>query len=159
MTEIYLTYPTDEGSREIKIERERTTLGRGSDADFRFDDDGLSRLNSTVYRDGERVWIVDENSTNGTFVNGEKVGASGSILKNGDAVKIGNHTKLKVGFSENKKFAAAANSSSQTSKTISSNSNKLSSFLPVALIAFAFFVIAISAVFVGFTVLDRKSVV
>lgn len=153
--EIYLTYPTGEGSREIKIERERTTFGRGSDADFRFDDNGLSRLNSTVYRDGERVWIVDENSTNGTFVNGEKVGASGGVLKNGDVIKIGNYTKLKVGFSENKKVAAAA-VNSQNSKTISSNSNKHWSLLPVALIAAAFFVIAVSAVFVGFTVFGGK---
>lgn len=156
MTEIYLTYPTDEGSREIRIERERTTLGRGSDADFRFDDNGLSRLNSTVYRDGERIWIVDENSTNGTFVNGAKVGASGNVLKNGDVIKIGNYTNLKVGFSESKKVATAVAASSQTSKTISSNSNKPSSFLPIALIAFAFFVIAVSAVFVGFTVFGGK---
>lgn len=155
--EIYMTYPTGEGSREIRIERERTTFGRGSDADFRFDDDGLSRLNSTVYRDGERVWIVDENSTNGTFVNGSKVGASGSVLKNGDVIKIGNFTKLKVGFSESKKVAATS-TNVQSSKTISSNSNKPLSFLPIALIAFAFFVIAVSAVFVGFTVFNKKEV-
>lgn len=158
MTEIYLTYPTDEGTREIKIERERTTFGRGSDADFRFDDNGLSRLNSTVYRDGERVWIVDENSTNGTFVNGGKVGANGTILKNGDVIKIGNETNLKVRFSEIKKNATATSASSQNSKTVSSNSNKPSSLLPIALIAFAFFVIAISAVFVGFTIFGKKEI-
>lgn len=150
--EVYLTYPTDEGSREIKIERDRTTFGRGSDADFRFEDDGLSRLNSTVYRDGERVWIVDENSTNGTFVNGEKVGASGAVLKNGDVIKIGNYTNLKVVLSENKITAANA----QISKTVSSGSNKTSNFLPLALIAGAFFVIAVSAVFIGFTVFGGK---
>lgn len=156
MTEIYLTYPTDEGSREIKIERERTTFGRGSDADYRFDDGGLSRLNSTVYRDGERVWIVDENSTNGTFVNGAKVGASGSVLRNGDVIKIGNETKLKVGFSEGKNAASATAGNSQASKTVASNSSKPSSFLPIALIAFAFFVIAVSAVFIGFIVFGGK---
>lgn len=159
MTEIYLTYPTGEGSREIKIERERTTFGRGSDADFRFDDGGLSRLNSTVYRDGERVWIVDENSTNGTFVNGAKVGANGTILKNGDVIKIGNETNLKIRFSEIKKVATATTASSQSSKTVSSNSNKPSSFLPIVLIAFAFFVISVSAVFVGFVVFgDKKEI-
>lgn len=156
MTEIFLTYPTGEGSREIKIERERTTFGRGSDADFRFDDNGLSRLNSIVYLDGERVWIVDENSTNGTFVNGERVGASGSVLRNGDVIKIGNDTNLKVRFSEAEKVSAAAIGNSQASKTVSSNSNKTSSLLPVILIAFAFFVIAVSAVFVGFTIFGGK---
>lgn len=155
MTEIFLTYPTADGAREIKIERERTTFGRGSDADFRFDDNGLSRLNSTVYLDGERIWIVDENSTNGTFVNGERVGANGTILKNGDAIKIGNETNLRVRFAETEKVSAA-NTSSQNSKTVSSNSNKTSSFLPVILIALAFFVISVSAIFVGFTVFGGK---
>lgn len=150
--EIFLTYPTDEGSREIKIEREKMTLGRGSDADFRFEDDGLSRLNATVYRDGDRVWIVDENSTNGTFVNGEKVGANGSVLKNGDVIKIGNYTNLKVGFSENKSVSADA----QNSKTAASDSNKSLGFLPLVLIVFGFFVIAVSAVFIGFTVFGGK---
>ena len=60
MIEVILTYPTPEGSQEISVEGEKTSFGRGSEADYRFDDDGLSRLHSTVYRDGARVWIVDE---------------------------------------------------------------------------------------------------
>ena len=96
----FLTYPTSEGSQEIRFDGEKLTFGRGSDADYRFEDDGLSRLHSTIYRDGERVWIVDENSTNGTLVNGEKVGASGTPLQNGDTVKIGHFTNLKIRFSE-----------------------------------------------------------
>lgn len=150
--EIFLTYSTDEGSREIRLDGEKTTFGRGSDADFRFEDDGLSRLNSTVYRDGERVWIVDENSTNGTFVNGEKAGFNGTVLKHGDVIKIGNYTNLKVGFSENKIVPANA----QNSRNAASGSNKSWAFLPLILIAFAFFVIAVSAVFIGFTVFGGK---
>ena len=63
------------------------SFGHGSEADCRFEDDGLSRLHATVYRDGDYVWIVDENSSNGTFVNGEKVSSGGTPLKNGDAEK------------------------------------------------------------------------
>ena len=48
------------------------SFGRGSEADHRFADDGLSRLHATIYREDGRVWIVDENSSNGTFVNGER---------------------------------------------------------------------------------------
>ncbi len=95
MVEISLTYSTAEGSEKVEIERERTSFGRG-DADFRIDDDGLSRVHATVYRDGDNIWIVDENSTNGTFVNGGKVSGSGTILKNGDTIKIGNQTKMSV---------------------------------------------------------------
>ena len=33
--------------------------------------------------------IIDNNSTNGTFVNGEKIGAEPCALKTGDLIKIG----------------------------------------------------------------------
>ncbi|CAN5784727.1 hypothetical protein BH20ACI4_BH20ACI4_15910 [soil metagenome] len=158
--EIYLTYPTSEGSREIRFDGEKLTFGRGSDADYRFEDDGLSRLHSTIYRDGERVWIVDENSTNGTFVNGEKVGASGTPLHNGDTVKIGHYTNLKIRFAESEISAAAVSAgNSQTSSVVSSSANKSSNFLPLVITAFALLVITVSAVFIGVKVFGKKEVV
>lgn len=155
--EIYLTYPTPEGSREIRFDGEKLTFGRGSDADYRFEDDGLSRLHSTIYRDGEKVWIVDENSTNGTFVNGEKVGASGTSLQNGDTIRIGDYTNLKIRFTESEISAAAVSAgNSQTSSVVSSSSNKTSSFVPLVVTAFALLVITISAVVIGVKVLGGK---
>jgi len=100
MLEITLTYPTPEGSQEIRFDGERLSFGRGSEADHRFADDGLSRLHATMHRDGTRVWIVDENSSNGTFVNGERAAPAGTPLRNGDAVKIGHHTNLTVRMAE-----------------------------------------------------------
>ena len=73
MLDISLSFPTPDGSQMIAIEDERTSFGRGSEATHRFDDNGLSRLHSTVYREGDRIWVVDENSTNGTFVNGRRI--------------------------------------------------------------------------------------
>ena len=52
-------------------QRRKTTLAAAAKR-ARFPDDGLSRLHATVYRDGDRVWVVDENHLT-TFVNGEKV--------------------------------------------------------------------------------------
>ena len=108
MIEVVLTYPTPEGSREIALERERTSFGRGSESDHHFDDDGLSRLHATVYRDGPRVWIVDENSTNGTFVNGTEVSPGGTPLENGDSIRIGHQTTLNVRIFEESAEKAAA---------------------------------------------------
>ena len=159
---VFLTYPTAEGSQEISFDGEKLTFGRGSDADYRFEDDGLSRLNSTIYRDGERVWVVDENSTNGTFVNGEKVGASGTPLQDGDTIKIGHYTNLKIRFSQSEISSAAVSAgNTQTSSVVSSNSNKPPSFLPLVITAFALLVITVSAVFIGVKVLggDKKEVV
>ena len=107
MLEVFLTYPTPEGSREIALDADRISMGRGSDADLRFDDDGLSRLHATIHRDGEKIWILDENSTNGTFVNGEKVPPAGTSLDDGDRVKIGHYTDLRIRFEREKPAAPA----------------------------------------------------
>lgn len=151
MQEVVLIYPTPEGSQEIAIEGEKMSFGRGSEADFRFEDDGLSRLHSTIYRDGENVWIVDENSTNGTFVNGEKVGSSGTALKNGDAVKIGHYTTLKVRINVGQSGSSEIISAKTATVSASSSTNS-SYFLPLAIIGIALLVITASAVFIGITV-------
>jgi len=157
MAEIFLTYSTAEGSREIAIERDRTTFGRG-DADYRLNDEGLSRIHATVYRDGERVWIVDENSTNGSFVNGQKVTGSGTILKNGDQIKIGNHTKIIVRVSDRNTAAppiALSNQTPQMSAATSPAQQPPSSsmVIPILVTMFALFVIGVSALFIGVKVM------
>ena len=139
MIEVTLTYPTPEGSREIVIDRDRTTFGRGSEAEHRFADDGLSRLHATVYRDGDRVWIVDENSSNGTFVNGQRVAGAGTPLRQGDTVRIGHQTNLNVRMSEKSEpgsqpLSAAAPMFSSAAQSTASTPSGIS-ILPVALIA------------------------
>ncbi len=153
MLEVLLTYPTAEGSREIAIEGERMSFGRGSEADHRFNDEGLSRLNSTIYRDGDRVWIVDENSTNGTYVNGEKAQAVGTPLQNGDSIKIGNHTNLIVRMNE-KPVARTSDSGNNVSNSVaaSGSSTGFPMLVPLAVIAAAVLIIGVSAIVIGFKV-------
>ena len=155
MFEVTLTYPTPDGSREIIVNGERTTFGRGSEAEHRFADDGLSRLHATLYRDGDRTWIVDENSSNGTFVNGQRVSGAGTPLKNGDAIRIGNNTELKVRVTE-KSEPVAPPVSLPASAVSAAPSAPVSGFgiFPVVLIAGAFLVVSLSLVFIGYTVLS-----
>jgi pSer/pThr/pTyr-binding forkhead associated (FHA) protein len=151
MLDISLTYPTPEGSQTIAIEDERTSFGRGSEATHRFDDDGLSRLHSTVYREGDRVWVVDENSTNGTFVNGEKAAPGGTPLRNGDTIKIGHRTNLTIRIAEKSEQPAVAEPEAKPLQTISPSSNSGDApfnWIPIAVIAAAFFIISISVVFI-----------
>lgn len=159
MIEVILTFPTPEGSREIAIESERTTFGRGGDSDHKFDDTGLSRLHASIYRDGDRVWIVDENSTNGTFVNGAGVSGGGTPLKNGDSIKIGNDTILNVRISQIKQKATvkAATSSPVNPVSVSSGADTTNYIIPIAVIAFAFLIISGAAVFVGISVFGGSS--
>ena len=157
MLEVILTYPTPEGSKEIRIESERTSFGRGSDATMRFADDGLSRLHATVYREGDRVWIVDENSSNGTFVNGQKAAPAGTPLRNGDEVRIGNHTVLSVHMRMKQEATAhavmAANAAATARPTtVSSGGPSTVNLVAVVMIGLAFMVVSVAVVFVGYKV-------
>ena len=156
--EIVFIHPTPDGSEEIALEGGRISFGRGSEAIHRFADDGLSRLHSSVYREGERIWIVDENSTNGTFVNGEKVGSSGTPLFAGDLIKIGNYTSLKVKIIRE---SAVLDKSENTEKQYSavstgSSSRSIGSVVAIGVIAAAFLVISVSAVFIGYRILVKE---
>ena len=153
MLEVVLTYPTPEGSQEIPVGEGKLTFGRGSDADRRFPDDGLSRLHATVYREGDRVWIVDENSSNGTFVNGSRV--TGAVpLNAGDTIRIGHETTLKVRINKRVEPAFIPNS---PAKTVSaSNTKRSNGVVALTAIAAAFLIVSVSAVFIAYTVFGSK---
>lgn len=155
MLEVSLTHPTPEGSREIPIDNARTTFGRG-DVDHRFDDESLSRVHASVYREGDRVWVIDENSSNGTFVNGSPVTGSGTVLRNGDSVRIGNRTTLNVHIRELAAAPVAAPPAVKSEQVMAVSSSSASpspmSFIPMILIAFAFLIVSVSAVLIGYKV-------
>jgi pSer/pThr/pTyr-binding forkhead associated (FHA) protein len=154
MLEVSLTYPTPDGSREIPIDGEKLSFGRGSDADQRFADDGLSRLHATLYREGDRIWVVDENSSNGTFVNGERVTGAGTPLRNGDSIRIGHQTTLKVRIAQS--AAQVSSRGSQVSVATSAPSKRMGMAVPLAVIAATFLIVSVSAVFIGIKVFGSK---
>ena len=71
-------------------------IGRGTDADLRINDPGVSRRHAEIRiypgtgSDAPQVSIVDLGSTNGVLVNGHKVDQA--TLDDGATVKIGNTT-------------------------------------------------------------------
>ena len=154
MLDVFLTYPTPEGSKTIPIDEERTSFGRGSEADHCFEDGGLSRLHAAVYRDGDRVWVTDENSTNGTFVNGEPVSGAGTPLRDGDSIKIGNDTVLKVRMLAKIQEPANVAPPPATGEAmrVGAAGTEAASWIPVAIIAVAIGVITLSIAFIGITV-------
>jgi len=155
MFDLVLIYSGEYGSEEIVVKNDRFSFGRGSDADHRFDDSGLSRLHATVYREGDRVWVVDENSSNGTFVNGERVTGGGTPLYDGDTLRIGHETNIRIEFRQKaEEEPAPAEASGQTVSSAPGQSDDHASFLlPAALIGFAVLVIGVSAVLIGVKVM------
>jgi hypothetical protein len=73
-------------------------IGRGTDADLRINDPGVSRRHAEIrvhaddsrHQGGTRVSVVDLGSTNGMLVNGTRV--QQATLDDGGTIKIGNTT-------------------------------------------------------------------
>lgn len=74
-------------SREFLI-GEALELGREPDNDAMLPDPKVSRHHARIQRDGERYVLADLDSSNGTFVNGERVVAPVK-LEEGDVILIG----------------------------------------------------------------------
>ncbi|MHC4393426.1 MAG: FHA domain-containing protein, partial [Planctomycetota bacterium] len=65
-------------------------LGRSQKADISLDDKLLSRKHIQISLQGGAALLEDLNSSNGTYLNGERVGRE-MRLSNKDRIKIGNH--------------------------------------------------------------------
>ena len=66
------------------------TIGRGQSATFRFNDAELSSVHAEFRLDAGLPIVTDLGSTNGTFVNGERIEANSTVaLKEGDQIKVG----------------------------------------------------------------------
>ena len=63
-------------------------LGRSSEADILVDDTGVSRRHLEIRTDGGTVRAVDLGSTNGSYVNGQKVQGE-TILTDGSTIAMG----------------------------------------------------------------------
>lgn len=74
-------------------------VGRGTDADLRINDPGVSRRHAEIRvfpgSDAPQVSVVDLGSTNGMLVNGQRV--EQAVLDDGATIKIG-HTTLTIHF-------------------------------------------------------------
>ena len=71
-------------------------LGRETDNDLILTDQKVSRHHAIIQRTGIVYQIVDQNSGNGTYVNGKRI-SEPTVLKHDDLVLIGD-TKLKIHF-------------------------------------------------------------
>ncbi len=73
--------------RPYQITTDVTVIGRGADADIVIDDPGASRRHAEVHLFDGKARVIDLGSTNGTFVDGDRVPVSS--LREGSTITIG----------------------------------------------------------------------
>jgi pSer/pThr/pTyr-binding forkhead associated (FHA) protein len=74
--------------RSYDLAGELTTVGRVEDNAFQIAEPSVSSRHCEILLRGTDVVVKDLNSTNGTFINGEKI--SESVLKPGQTLRLGN---------------------------------------------------------------------
>src|SRR4029434_6604959 len=72
-------------SHELKVDK--TTIGRVEDNTFQIAEPSVSSHHCEVLLRGNEVLVRDLNSTNGSFINGEKI--TEKVLKPGQTLRLG----------------------------------------------------------------------
>jgi pSer/pThr/pTyr-binding forkhead associated (FHA) protein len=83
---VILTQGLNGRAHELNVDR--TTIGRVEDNLFQIAEPSVSSHHCEVHLRDNEVLIRDLNSTNGTFINGEKI--TESVLKPGQTLRLGN---------------------------------------------------------------------
>ncbi len=77
--------------KTVSLKNKSVSLGRDSSANLVLDSPMISRHHATIDQDSEGRYIVHDSSTNGIFINGQKVNKTG-ILSFNDLLRIGPYT-------------------------------------------------------------------
>ncbi|HEX3037145.1 MAG TPA: FHA domain-containing protein [Thermodesulfobacteriota bacterium] len=91
------------GSKEVerrKLDQEIITIGRAPENDIVISNLAVSRNHSMIHKMGDKVFIKDLDSANGTFVNGVRIDET--EFSNGDVILIGKHV-IKFYYEEDSK--------------------------------------------------------
>ncbi len=81
------------GSNNVRLTfdgTQRVVIGRGAGSDVRLPDPTVSHRHATLQAQGADFVVVDEGSTNGTFVGGVRIAPRTSrVLRSGDMMRVG----------------------------------------------------------------------
>jgi pSer/pThr/pTyr-binding forkhead associated (FHA) protein len=84
--------------KEVQLTKDKTTLGRRPYNDIVIDNLAVSGEHAVLQMVGQDVYIEDQNSTNGTYINGRAV--KKQLLQHNDTIEIGKY-KIKYLVEDN----------------------------------------------------------
>lgn len=163
MPRVTLTINSPDGPRTVALEGGALTLGRTDASDVAVSaDSGLSRRHVTFILRGGEVWVVDQRSTNGTFIDGERLPPAGRALSAGQELRAGNSTRVTVNVEpepaasgDNANAAPTSNAAPDAPSTPSAAASS-PTLPPLALVA-AVVVAALALGLVGFLLYRASS--
>jgi hypothetical protein len=83
----YLAFADGEAEWLVPIDARVIHIGRGLAADVRVEEQRVSRTHAILVRHGHSTRLLDNRSSNGTFVNGRRIVATN--IADGDVIRIG----------------------------------------------------------------------
>ena len=86
MFSIHIIQGFDQGER-LEISSKIVRIGRDSNNDLQVHDSEVSRFHAELQPEGDGFKVVDLGSSNGTFLNGERI--TSAVLSSGDRVQLG----------------------------------------------------------------------
>ena len=75
--------------KEVQLTKDKTTLGRRPYNDIVIDNLAVSGEHAVLQMVGQDVYIEDQNSTNGTYINGRAI--KKQLLQHNDTIEIGKY--------------------------------------------------------------------
>ena len=87
MQAVLVMFRSDGEPRSFSVTRDITVIGRREDCDLRIPLGDVSRKHCRLISDGESFRVEDLGSSNGTYVNGERV--QEAVVKAGDSIQLG----------------------------------------------------------------------
>ena len=88
MSEANIPYLSDPTGQEHPLQNDVTRMGRAVENEIVILDKRSSREHAVIRREGLKIILEDQGSTNGTYLNGERL-QQAVQLRDGDQVKIG----------------------------------------------------------------------
>ncbi len=84
----------------------RLVLGRDEGLTSRIDDRGVSGQHACIYREAGHFWLADLDSTNGTYVQGQRL-SEPYMLRDGDRIELGERTLIRASLQDAREQAAS----------------------------------------------------
>ena len=115
---------------QLELENGSLTFGRNPESSFRFDhrfDPGVSTNHAYVESTPEGFQLIDKNSTNGTYVNGNSI--SQVMLNTGDLIRLGRQGPEILVDIEASPIGEAVTAAGEPFKTFSDGGNRITNTL------------------------------